>query len=305
MWPFKWPWDRSPCHNAPGERIHWGMDWHLIVPNAPELEQIDLRAAREVRLRPGQPIWALLPQGPWRGKHILAPEEIFRAAQALSCHGLAAHQRELQSGFLPLPGGHRLGICGIMDAGGLREITSLCVRQCHEILGAGEDVFPLVRGKNALILGPPGAGKTTLLRDLARLSSQSGVQVGIIDERGEIAACREGRPLMDVGPCCDVVTGMDRFSAALLLIRAMAPQVIITDELGGPRDAQAMKEAVRCGVSVIASAHGRGPGDAADRRGMEKMLPLFDLLVILTAPGRPPQIVQNRKEGAPCNGSWP
>lgn len=272
------------------------MDWRLIVPGARELEHTDLRAAREVRLRPGQPVWALLPEGAWQGSHVLTPEEVSRAAQALSGHGLAARRRELAAGFLPLPEGSRLGVCGIMDENGLREITSLCVRQCHELPGAGAAVFPRVREKNALILGPPGAGKTTLLRDLARLTAQSGKQVGIIDERGELAACRAGRPTLDVGPSCDVVTGMDRAKAVLLLIRAMAPQVIVTDEMGGPADARALAEAVRCGALVLASAHARRPEDLAARPGMAGLLPLFDVFVILSAPGCPPRIREKGKE---------
>ena len=103
---------------------------------------MDLRAAREVRLRPGQPVWALLPEGVWQGSHVLTPEEVSRAAQALSGHGLAARRRELAAGFLPLPGGSRLGVCGIMDANGLREITSLCVRQCQPSRKQGKPPLP-------------------------------------------------------------------------------------------------------------------------------------------------------------------
>jgi len=272
------------------------MDWHLIVPGAPETRNVDLTQAREVRLRPGQPIWALMPEGAWQGTHRLTPEEVFQAAQALSGHGLAAHQRELRSGFLPLPGGHRLGVCGIMDSMGLREITSLCVRQCHQLIGAGAGVFPLIRGRNALILGPPGSGKTTLLRDLARLYGLAGMQTGVIDERGEIAACRGGAPLLDTGPLCDVVTGMEKAAAVHLLLRAMAPQVIVTDELGGPEDGGALMEAARCGVRVLATAHARGAEDFAARRGMAAVLPLFDLALILVSPGHPPEI----KELKPC-----
>lgn len=276
------------------------MDWHLIVPGAPELAGADLSAAREVRLRPGQPVWALLPEGPWRGSHLLTPEEIYRAAQALTGHALAGSQRELRAGFLPLPGGHRLGVCGVMDGQGLRAVTSLCVRLCHEVRGAGAQVFPALGDRNALIVGPPGAGKTTLLRDLARLLGESGRQVGIIDERGEIAACRDGRPLLDVGPLCDVVTGMEKAGAVMLLVRAMAPQAIVTDEIGGPRDAEALREAARCGAQILASAHGRDMADLRCRRGIGGLLPLFQRFVLLAAPGEAPQILNSDGENMPC-----
>ena len=40
-----------------------------------------------------------------------------------------------------------------------------------------------------------------------------------------------------------------------MLVRTMCPDVIITDEIGGEKDALALAEASRCGVAVIASAH--------------------------------------------------
>lgn len=272
------------------------MDWHLIVPGAPEIKDADLSGAREVRLRPGQPVWALLPDGPWQGSHRLTPGEIARAAQALSGYALAARREALSAGFLPLPGGHRLGVCGVMDEGRLREIVSLCVRVCHEIPGVGLPVFPRIRGKSLLIVGPPGAGKTTLLRDLIRLSARHGAQVGVIDERGEIAACRDGMPMLDVGPGCDVVTGLEKGRAVSLLIRAMAPQVIAADELDGAQDAAALREARRCGVRILATAHGRSLAEVGRRRGMAALLPLFDAAAVLSAPGEAIEIIEMEKE---------
>ena len=42
----------------------------------------------------------------------------------------------------------------------------------------------------------------------------------------------------------------------ILDLRGMAPQVIITDEIGHPNDGLALADAVRAGVQVIASCHG-------------------------------------------------
>ena len=41
-----------------------------------------------------------------------------------------------------------------------------------------------------------------------------------------------------------------------MLVRAARPDVIITDEVGGEADARAVAEALRCGVRLVASAHG-------------------------------------------------
>lgn len=268
------------------------MDWRLIVPEERGWTSSGVEEAWEVRLRPSQPAVAVKSSGIWRGTHILSPAEVSRAAQALCGHEMAARQRELTEGFLPLPGGHRLGVCGVMGPRGLWEITSLCVRLAHEIKGAGEGVFPLIRGFSALIVGPPGAGKTTLLRDLARLYSLSGVPVGVADERGEIAACRGGMPQLDVGPMTDVVTGMDKGSALRLLLRSMAPRVLIADEIGGEKDAAALSEALRCGVTVLASIHGQSPADIRQRRGMENLPGPggFERAVCLTVPGGKPKV---------------
>ena len=264
------------------------MDWRLIVPGETGWDAVNWTEAREVRLRPGQGAAVTLRDGVWHGQCVLSPQEILQAAQALTGHALAARQEELSRGFVPLKGGHRLGVCGVMGPKGFREITSLCVRLAHEIKGVGKEVYPLLQDASALIIGPPGAGKTTLLRDLIRLYGEHGVQVGVADERGEIAACRDGTPQLDVGPAADVAGGRDKASAMILLIRAMAPQVIATDELGGPRDAWAVQAAIRCGVTVLATAHGRSRADVRKRLG-----PLdgaFERLVILEKIGQPPRV---------------
>ena len=281
------------------------MDWQLIVPGEDAWRESVMREAWEVRLRPGQPVTALGPGGVWRGSHTLTAEEVTQAAQALTGHSLAARRAELEQGFVPLPGGHRLGVCG--GWGG--EISSLCVRMVHEIKGAASPVFSRVRGRSALIVGPPGAGKTTLLRDLIRLYSQSGLPVGVADERGEIAACWGGAPQLDVGPLTDVVTGMEKDKALLLLIRSMGPRIVAADEIGGERDAAALSEALRCGVTVLAAAHGSSLEDVQKRRGMAALLGPggFGAWVGLSAPGEAPRVhfIDQEGEGSPCAAHWP
>ena len=269
------------------------MDWQLVVPGETGWKASGVEKAREVRLRPGQPVTVVRGDGIWQGSHALTPAEVTQAAQALSGYTLAAHREMLNSGFVPLAGGHRLGVCGVMGPCGLSEITSVCVRLAHEIQGAGTAVYPLIRGYSTLIIGPPGAGKTTLLRDLIRLYSLDGFQAGAADERGEIAACREGQPCLDVGPMTDVVTGMEKGKALGLLLRSMAPQVIATDEIGGEEDAAAVQEALRCGVIVLATAHGRNAEDARKRRELSALLhgDAFEKIVCLSGTGETSQVL--------------
>jgi len=277
--------------------IPCNMDWRLIVPGETGWDAVDWTEVREVRLRPGQGTAVAMKDEVWRGRYRLSPQDIIQAAQALTGHALAARQEELSRGFVPLEGGHRLGVCGVMGPKGFREITSLCVRLAHEIKGVGKDVFLLLQDASVLIIGPPGAGKTTLLRDVIRLFSLDGIQVGVADERGEIAGCRDGFPQLDVGPNTDVITGMGKAKALLLLIRAMAPQVVATDEIGGPEDAAAILEANRCGVRVIATVHGKSVQEVRRRQGMEGLFEqgVFQKTVVLTTPGKLPII----KEAGP------
>ena len=261
--------------------------------------RVDWDQAREVRLHAGGPVLVLGDESVWRGDRPLTAEDVAQAAQALSGYGLAARQKELAKGFLPLPGGHRMGVCGVMGEGGMIELTSLCVRLAHAVRGVGNAVFPRIRGKNAVIIGPPGAGKTTLLRDLARLYSESGLPVSVADERGEIAACRDGRAQLDVGPMTDVISLLDKQKALSMLVRAMAPRVIATDEIGGEEDARAVLEALHCGVTVLATAHGSGVQDVQARAGMGPLFKKggFQLAVVLSKAGAPPCIAAWEENG--------
>lgn len=268
------------------------MDWEAVLPGETAWARVDWDRAREVRMRAGVPVSVLYGDGAWRGQYVLTPEDVAQAAQALSGYGLAARQKELRKGFLPLPGGHRLGVCGVMGEGGIVSITSLCVRLARAVPGVGMDVFPRIKGKSALIIGPPGSGKTTLLRDLIRLYSLGGVPVAVADERGELAACRDGTAQLDVGPMTDVLSLLEKHEALSLLIRAMAPRVVATDEIGGADDARAILEAGKCGVLVLATAHGTGVSDVRGRPGMAALLGPggFDCAVTLTQAGLPPKI---------------
>ena len=264
------------------------MDWKKVLPLG-EVDA-DFSQAREIRLRPGQRMCACFPWGLWQGDHPLSPEEIRCAAQALSGHALAARREEMARGYLPLPGGHRLGIAGVMGEGGLKEISSLCLRIAHEVKGCGEEIFPRIKGRHTLIIGPPGTGKTTLLRDLIRLYSLSGFQTGVSDERGEIAGAEGGQYHLDVGPNTDVVTGMEKEKAVQLLVRGMAPQVIAVDELGGAGDGAALMDAARCGAVVLATVHGRDRKSASGRLGMQLARGIFEKAVILEKIGQSPKV---------------
>ena len=66
------------------------------------------------------------------------------------------------------------------------------------------------------------------------------------------------------------------------MLRSMSPDVIATDELGTDHDADAVSKIINSGVSVIATAHGRGREQLLNRKAFRKMLPMFDVVITLS-----------------------
>ena len=63
-----------------------------------------------------------------------------------------------------------------------------------------------------------------------------GVNVSVIDERGEIAAMSRGVPQNDVGIRTDVLDNVPKTIGIKMAVRSLAPQVIVADEIGNSSD---------------------------------------------------------------------
>ena len=150
---------------------------------------------------------------------------------------------------------------------------------CSSAAGCGR---MLVR--NTLIISPPKCGKTTMLRDLARNLSNAGFRIGICDERSEIAGCYDGKTSYDLGPRTDVLDGCPKADGILMLIRAMSPDVVMTDEIGKPEDAAAIRSALSAGVKIITTIHGSSFEDAA-KSAVGALITdhVFETLIFLSA----------------------
>jgi stage III sporulation protein AA len=176
-------------------------------------------------------------------------------------YSMYAHEEELRQGYLTLKGGHRVGITGeaVMEQGmvkRIKNISSFNIRISRQIKGAADHIMKYA-GKNLLLISPPCMGKTTLLRDILRqLADTPGENVGIVDERSEIAACYRGRPSNDCGERVDVLDGCPKAEGMLMLLRSMSPTVIGVDELGQNEDVEAVLRIVGSGVRIIATVHG-------------------------------------------------
>lgn len=224
-------------------------------------------SVREVRVRAGGKVRILTAEGEIPCACTPTQPQVEQMAEALCEHALYARAEEQRQGFVTLRGGHRMGLCGRVVAQGqsvraLRDISSLCLRVAGQWRGAADALMPHLwdeqgRVRSLLIVGLPGMGKTTMLRDACRRLSERGARMCVVDERSEIAAMSGGVPQLDVGPNTDVLDGCAKEAGLRWMLRAMSPQALVTDELGGAMDAQAVLDAARSGVSVLATLHGR------------------------------------------------
>ncbi|MDR0818822.1 MAG: stage III sporulation protein AB, partial [Oscillospiraceae bacterium] len=172
------------------------------------LPERDRRRAEEIRIRSGSGVSVTLDGGSrvdLPGVTLTAKDALARATN----NSIHSAQESLRHGYVTAYGGHRVGVCGSAavkdgEITAWREISSVNIRLCKEVKGIAES--PSLKGSNfasdgapasTLIISPPGCGKTTLLRDLIRVVSDKGFRAGVSDERGEIAAMRNGIPQLD------------------------------------------------------------------------------------------------------------
>ena len=233
--------------------------------------------AEELRLRTGRIPTILTGRGeqPIPGLAAVKPDDLYAVLELASQYSAHTVLDRVKNGFLTLPGGHRMGLCGTArvergEVEGFQTLSSLNIRIARERKGLARAIAPRLMGEDGLestlLLAPPGVGKTTLLRDLIRcLSDGDGVpamRVSVADERGELAAAWEGTAQMDLGRQTDWLDGAPKAEGLLLLLRGMGPQILAADEITRTEDVEAICQAAGCGVSLLATAH------AKDVKGM-------------------------------------
>ena len=236
-------------------------------------EYLKDNALQEIRLKIEKPIIITSSKGEVVLSYILGREDIKYILQRISNYSLYAYEEEIRQGFITIRGGHRVGLAGecVMDNGKvktIRNISSLIIRICREILGCSKKVMKyIVEDKkvlNTLIISPPKCGKTTILRDIARNLSDGGKKISIIDERSEIAASYLGVPQMKVGIRTDVLDNCFK--------RSLLPEIIICDEIGTLKDIEALIMAFNSGVNIIVTLHGESIDDLTNRSVFKELL---------------------------------
>lgn len=276
---------------------------------------------REIRLRLGKPILIKTSDGEYGlnsggltryDGEIFAKDDCERFWRRLTAHSPYALAVCGRQGYITIPGGHRIGLCGEAvikenDIHLFKNVSSFCIRVAHQIRGCAmpliESITHNSRPLSSLIISPPGCGKTTMLRDLARIFSEMGFNVCIADERGEIAAGRDGVACLDVGPRTDFICGADKADGMNILLRSMSPDLMITDELGSLDECQAVLDAAAAGVSVMASAHGDSIKTALTRpclSGLFEAGVFMRYILLADIPGRVKEIYDAK--GEPIKG---
>lgn len=130
-----------------------------------------------------------------------------------------------------------------------------------------------------------------MLRDLIRKISTGiekikfkGLTVGLVDERGEVAAMYKGVPQNDVGIRTDVLDNISKAIGMKMLIRSMAPKVISADEIGNEDDIEAINYAICSGVKGIFTAHGSSLEEISINPTLKTLLKLnaFERVILLS-----------------------
>lgn len=251
----------------------------------------------EIRLRRNKKI-CLYMNGMEHSLPLYAEEKLMQQLiDAVTQRSQYAVMDMLSKGFLILPGGHRIGVCGTGvyrqgEIRTLREISSLNFRIARQIRGVSTIVadFMWNKGGSALCIGIPGCGKTTLLRDLVlQLSDRYCQRIAVVDERQEIAACYRGECQFDLGQRTDVLSGIHKKEGIELVLRSMSPQWIALDEITAFSDVEAILHASYCGVKFLATAHAEGMDDLYARPIYKRLMEegIFKVIIQLDHSKKP------------------
>lgn len=288
-----------------------------------------LKKLEEIRLRAFQPLMVLNHAGEWFVDRsgalaqkqpecplIVLPEDLIRTVELMCENSIYAFQDEIKQGYITLKGGHRVGIVGkVVPENGkvknIKEFSGINIRISKEVPGCAAHVIRYVLGGpdavyNTLLISPPQCGKTTMLRDLARILSDGspglgfgGCKVGIVDERSELAACCKGVPQNHVGIRTDVLDSCPKAIGMEMLVRAMSPKVIVTDEIGNEGDRNAVMGLLNAGIKILTTAHGYNVSGLQSRKEVLRLIEdqIFERLIVLGnthGPGTLEEVIDGR-----------
>ena len=202
------------------------------------------------------------------------------------------HQTEIAQGYVTFASGCRAGLGGRFLQNPkqgivLQELTSVNLRIARErTVPLPKELADALQGHfiGMLLVGEPDSGKTTLLRSIAMELVRQEKLVSVIDERRELFPGTLG-PQMS-GRELDVLSGIPKGIAIQMALRALSPQVILLDELGGLEEVSALEQGLFSGVDFIATLHAASPEEAVGRPQVQALQARGALRVLVWLKGR-------------------
>lgn len=225
--------------------------------------------------------------------------EINDTVNKMCGYSMHSHYEDLLNGYLTLPNGSRVGLCGTAvyereKVKGIKDFSCINIRIPRNITGISEKIMNGVFKDgidDLLIVGAPSSGKTTMLKDIAYQLSSGRLgkfyKTCVIDERKEIFPEKSNLNL--IGPNTDVLSGYPKAQGISMAIRTLSPDVIICDEIGHKAEIDEMLSGMNSGVRFILSVHASSY-DELRRKSIYKCLSMnsgFKNIVFLSGSNNP------------------
>jgi len=139
------------------------------------------------------------------------------------------------------------------------KIIGLTCRIGRVVTGTINCIEDIVKkDKSILFLGKPGVGKTTKLREIARLLADDlNKRVVVVDTSNEIAGDGD-TPHCAIGKSRRMQVPSPEMQKDVMIeaVENHMPEVVVVDEIGTEKEAQAARTIAERGVMLIATAHG-------------------------------------------------
>lgn len=193
-----------------------------------------------------------------------------------------AYRDTVADGYITLPSGIRVGICGNAKYDGdtlvgisspsslVFRIPSAGCELCEEVYSAF-----LKAERGLLIYARAGAGKTSAIRELVGIigGREPRKNVVVVDERCEFI------PEYYTTASVDILRGYKRARGMEIALRTLGAEVIVIDEIGSLCEVSMIGEFMRSGAVILATAHANDLEDLSRKRGVASLISLgaFDV----------------------------